>query len=244
MDDLEPYINLVKNEMGGFVHEMANALKLNLGKIGYRFSESPTPYISVNVRNADMLIHKGAIDALQGGNLHSLTSETKAVLAHEVAGHVGKFHPGTWGKFSLCAGPVIAVGAYEIARRFHKRGEKEKTADEIKHLPEESDLPHPLWGVAKYTALAALGLAGGGFVARQMSRHMEFMADRRAVEYTKDPQALISALKKMEEAAENLVKGNQEFFPDLWLKVKNLTYHAHPVLKERIASIETAGRNI
>src|SRR5207253_1774586 len=99
-----------------------------------------------------------------------------------------------------------AIAAYELVNRYMKSGQsKEDTANQIfgsnKEDSGHSHLSDRIHTVAKYVAVGALGLVAGGFVARHMSRAAEFAADKRAVQFTKDPKALISALTKLEESA-------------------------------------------
>lgn len=238
----------MREEVGPVLHDLLKKTGLSFERVGFTVSSSAIPYVAINPETAAITVSKGAINALQGNDLKNLTREMKAVLAHEVAGHVGQFNHLKWGKFSMFfAGPAIAITAYDIGRRaLDHSHSREDVANIIGNFKRSDDLhlSERAFQVAKYLAIAALGVAGGGFTARQMARRGEFLADRRGVNLIGDPEAMISALRRLESASERYISelgGNDvSFLKKLWNDIKNMTYHAHPTLEERTDYIRSA----
>lgn len=254
MDDpaLEPYKIFMQKKVGPVVHEIARGCGHTFDQITFEVSSSPHPEFAVNTVSSKIMASKGAMDALQGGNFSTVSRELKAVLAHEIAGHVGhhkNLH--RLAKTSIFASPLIAIAAYELIRRnLPGSGSKEDAAEKIvdadKSQSGHANMSDHLYAIAKYVAVGALGLAVGSFVARHLSRRAEFFADRRAIEFTKDPEAMVSALAKLEHTAEAAIRNTSqearnvtEWLSDVLLKFKNATYWAHPNLAERTSYIRS-----
>lgn len=93
----------------------------------------------------------------------------------------------------------------------------------------------------RYAAAAALGLAGGGLVTRNLMLELEYDADRTGALLAKDPQAMIRSLKSFEEylrampQAEQLKQLSAISITDI---LKGLTVQAHPATELRIARLE------
>jgi STE24 endopeptidase len=92
----------------------------------------------------------------------------------------------------------------------------------------------PAWG----PAVAIVSLAGGAFtflatpLATAISRRHEYAADRYAVAHTGQPEALKSALVRLN--GENLANLNPHPWYGSW-------YHGHPTLLERLDAIDRLG---
>lgn len=244
------YDPLMCNHVVPLIGDMAQKCGHKFEKIQCKYAyEIAAPAVMVNPHNCEVIITRGALEALQPSIHGGVSRELKAVLAHEIAGHVA--HDKTmlnWGKVSIVGAPIIAVTAYELYRRHRQKNQSpEETAEQINaDSGKESYLSPKMLTIAKYVAIGAGGLAAGGYAARVISRHAEFAADKHAVAFTKDPEALISALTKLEAAA---TKAMAEATPEAasisgWLsrqlhKFKNATLHAHPSLEERIAHIRS-----
>lgn len=249
---LKPYKSFMESLVGPYITGMAESCGHNFKNIAFKISSSPHPEFSVNPTTSEIFASKGAIDALQGGELGKVSREFKAVIAHEVAGHVGH-HKNllNWGKFSVFASPLIAVAAYELIRRNMSGGASREDAakaisDSVLPGGDDSSMNDHMYNVAKYVAIGALGLAAGGFLARYMSRAAEFAADRRAVEFTKDPEALVSALTKLQKSANKAIEsasaesqGVAGWLEGIVSKFRNATYHAHPDVVERAAYVRS-----
>lgn len=250
--NFQKYHTLMTEKMGPMVHHIARKCGHNFDQITFDLCDSPHIEFSVNPATSAIRTTTGTLDTLQGANLSAISRETKAVLAHEIAGHVGHHTDlSRWAKTSVFAGPFIAIAAYELVHRYlpHNASDKEKK-DAAKHIA-ESEPPdgqkhiHKAWhDAAKYVAIAALGLAAGGLIGRHISRRMEFEADRRAIEFTKDPEGLVLALQKLHAAADNLVGGASKEAKSIskWLQnwsehFANATFMAHPSLTERVSYI-------
>ncbi|MBY0407332.1 MAG: M48 family metalloprotease [Rickettsiales bacterium] len=241
---LKPYVTFLKEKLGPHVHHVAKKSGHEFDQIHFQVADLTAPVVSINGKTGEMMWSRGALEALQG-KAREPTQEIKAVLAHEIAGHVGH-HKNLigWNKLSVFSAPIIAVTAYELARRY--TGTPEDRARKIDEAPEEPTLSAKAMTVAKYLAIGTVGLAAGGYLARHMSRTAEFAADKRAVEFTKNPEALVSALQKLEAQAQKAMKEYEKDAHGIteWLSrqvhnFKNATIHAHPELEERISAIRS-----
>lgn len=251
--DIEPellrYKAFLQEKAGPVIYDMAEKCGHNFDKIEFSLCDISAPIVGINPKTAEMLMSRGALQSLQT-DLRELTPEFRAVLAHEIAGHVGHDkHLITRGKLSIIAAPAVAVGAYELLRRYNQGSPEERAMEIAQSDKSESHWQENVLAAAKYVAIGAIGLAAGGFIARHMSRAAEFAADRRAVEFTKDPEALIAALRKIEAQTKRALREQGNAHEGVWdwlkgvvNKFENATVHAHPELDERIAAIRSLGK--
>jgi STE24 endopeptidase len=140
--------------------------------------------------------------------------EIEVVLAHELAHHV---HGDIW-KGILFESVLVLAGFFAAAR-----------------LLESSVARLGLDGSADVAGLPLLLLAAGGVslvmvpAANAMSRAYERSADRFALHLTRNPDAFISAMKRL--GAQNLAEEHPSRLTE-WL------FHSHPPIRKRIASAE------
>ena len=131
--------------------------------------------------------------------------EIEVVLAHELAHHV---HGDIWKGIAFESALVIA-GFYLAART-------------LSAFATAAGLP---------LLLLAAGIVSVVMIpaAHAMSRAFERSADRFALELTKNPDAFISAMRRL--GAQNLAEDNPS-------RVVQWLFYSHPPLRERIASAE------
>jgi STE24 endopeptidase len=141
--------------------------------------------------------------------------EIEVVLAHELAHHV---HGDIW-KGIVFESVLILAGFYLAAR-----------------LLETLAMPLGLRGVADIAGLPLLVLAAGAVslvmlpVAHAISRAYERSADRFALDLTRNPDAFISAMRRL--GAQNLAEEHPS-------KIVQWLFYSHPPLRDRIAAAQS-----
>lgn len=148
---------------------------------------------------------------------HYSDDEIEVILAHELAHHVHRDIPkALLVEFGFLMA-ALAVGAVALDRGWQALGFAG---------------PHDVAGVP------LLLLSGGGIMlvftplSHALSRWNERRADRYALEMTKQPEAFVSAMRRL--AAQNLAESNPSR-ATLWL------FYTHPPIEQRIAAAREAG---
>jgi Zn-dependent protease with chaperone function len=90
------------------------------------------------------------------------------------------------------------------------------------------------------------GVLGGRVVKAAVSRQREFLADAYAVQFTRNPVALVRALRKMaadpaSSAHAHLDEVSHMFFVQAVRESLGSLFDTHPPIEERLAAIEGAG---
>jgi STE24 endopeptidase len=140
--------------------------------------------------------------------------EIEVVLAHELAHHV---HGDIWKGIVFESG--LIVGGFYLAARV------------LRALA----LPLGLRDVADIAGLPLLLLAAGAVsflavpLAHAMSRAYERSADRFALNLTRNPEAFISAMRRL---------GNQNLAEEHPSKIVQWLFYSHPPMRERIAAAQ------
>ena len=147
---------------------------------------------------------------------HANDEEIEAVLAHEIAHHV---RADIWRGIALES--VVALGAFYLASLVLGRAWQ----------------PLGWAGVADVAGLPALLLVAGVLsavllpLANAYSRHLEWTADRFAIQLTGNPRAFATAMQRL--AVLNLAEVEPSRLA-LWL------FHSHPPVASRIAAAREA----
>jgi STE24 endopeptidase len=140
--------------------------------------------------------------------------EIEVVLAHELAHHV---HGDIWKGIALQS--VLVVAGFYAASRVLRAA--------VAHAG--------LRGVDDVAGLPLLLLAAGAVslvmapVAHAISRRFERRADRFALDVTRNPQAFISAMRRL--AAQNLAEEEPS-------RVVQWLFYSHPPMRDRIAAAQ------
>jgi STE24 endopeptidase len=140
--------------------------------------------------------------------------EIEVVLAHELAHHV---HGDIWKGIVFESGLIL--GGFYLAARV------------LRVLA----LPLGLRDVADIAGLPLLLLAAGAVsflsvpLAHAMSRAYERSADRFALNLTRNPDAFISAMRRL---------GNQNLAEEHPSKIVQWLFYSHPPMRERIAAAQ------
>lgn len=136
--------------------------------------------------------------------------EIEVVLAHELAHHV---HRDLWRGIALQV--VVVIGGFYFADLVLRAG-----AERLGFR-----------GLADPAALPLLMLAGGTWsfvmlpLANALSRAQERAADRYAIETTGNPEAFVSAMKRLSQ---------QNMAEDRPSRLVRLLFYSHPPIRERI----------
>lgn len=160
--------------------------------------------------------------------------ELEAVLAHELT-HVINKDVRTMVIASIFAGIISVIAELVFRGLFHARGGGKKD--------NKNALPLILIGLA----FAAVGFALAIVIRMMLSRTREFVADAGAVELTKNPDAMISALRKIE--GRSSLKGPdevQQLFLDNQPNGVGLEgiFATHPPIQKRIDALVKFGGGI
>lgn len=159
--------------------------------------------------------------------------ELEAVLAHELT-HVINKDVRTMVIASIFAG-IISVIAELVFRTLLYSGGRRRSSDENKNA-----MPLILIGIA----FAVIGFVLAIVIRMMLSRTREYVADAGAVELTKNPDAMISALRKVE--GRSSLKGPdelQQLFLDNQPDGVGLEglFASHPPIQKRIDALVKFG---
>ena len=180
-------------------------------------------------------LHEGQYSiTVTRGLVQNLTrDELEAVLAHELT-HVINKDVRTMVIASIFAG-IISVLAEMIFRALLYSGGRRRSNDDNKNA-----MPLILIGIA----FAVVGFVLAIVIRMMLSRTREYVADAGAVELTKNPDAMISALRKVE--GRSSLKGPdelQQLFLDNQPDGVGLEglFASHPPIAKRIEALKKFG---
>ena len=181
-------------------------------------------------------LHEGQYSiTVTRGLMRSLTpAELEAVLAHELT-HVINKDVRTMVIASIFAGIISVIAELVFRGLFYSRGGGRRD--------NKNAMPLILIGLA----FAAIGFALAIVIRMMLSRTREFVADAGAVELTKNPDAMISALRKVE--GRSSLKGPdevQQLFLDNQPDGVGLEgmFASHPPIQKRIDALVQFGGGI
>lgn len=181
-------------------------------------------------------LHEGQYSiTVTRGLVAALTrDELEAVLAHELT-HVINKDVRTMVIASIFAGIISVIAELVFRSLIHSRGGGKRD--------NKNALPLILIGLA----FAAVGFALAIVIRMMLSRTREFVADAGAVELTKNPDAMISALRKIE--GRSSLKGPdevQQLFLDNQPNGMGLEgmFATHPPIQKRIDALVKFGGGI
>ncbi len=181
-------------------------------------------------------LHEGQYSVtVTRGLIQALTrDELEAVLAHELT-HVINKDVRTMVIASIFAGIISVIAELVFRGLLYSRGGGRRD--------NKNALPLILIGLA----FAAVGFALAVVIRMMLSRSREFVADAGAVELTKNPDAMISALRKVE--GRSALKGPdelQQLFLDNQPNGVGLEglFATHPSIQKRIDALVRFGGGI
>ncbi len=181
-------------------------------------------------------LHEGqySITVTRGLMAELTSAEMEAVLAHELT-HVINKDVRTMVIASIFAGIISVIAELVFRGLFYSRGGGKRD--------NKNALPLILIGLA----FAAVGFALAFVIRMMLSRTREFVADAGAVELTKNPDAMISALRKVEgrsglrgpDEVQQLYLDNQ---PD-GRGLEGL-FASHPPIQKRVEALVRLGGGV
>lgn len=170
-----------------------------------------------------------AVVAVTTGLLERMDrDELQAVVAHEMA-HVANRDTLMMSVAAATAGVIALIGdfAFRLARGSARGGRSRKGGG----------------GALLLLPLAVLAPFAAGLLKAALSRSREGLADATAVEFTRNPAALRSALGKL-AADSTVVRARSSSVAHLWIECPldlssplNSLYSTHPPITERIAAL-------
>ena len=203
----------------------------------------PATYIQRNDDSINAFIVGGADGSLaltvSQGAIDSLTrDELQAIIGHEY-GHIEN------GDLAIYARLTAMVHGYYIISDWPNRQERIHTAPEaqlfdLRGIMRNDDSPDISIPAAAFTILGSILYLYGRLLQAAFSRRREEMADARAVQYTRNPDALVSALKKAWALQENGInprrppRDRAHIYFIHYQSGLNRLLRTHPPLAERI----------
>lgn len=168
--------------------------------------------------------------AITQGLLQTMTDkEIEAVIAHEL-GHIKNYDIRLMLIVSVLAGAITTITDLFFRGVFWGGTDNDNA-------------PHPIM-IALAFIVAILAPIIALIIQMSISRKREFLADATAVEITRYPQGLISALQKLSEdprPVERATEGNAHMFIDFPLRDANgffqKLFSTHPPIEERIEAL-------
>ena len=197
---------------------------------------APTAYILRDDDSINAFALSGINDSLalavSRGALDNLTrDELQAVLAHEF-GHIENGDPALYNRLSAMLAGYFSIGS--------RKGQERLYTDPDTQVLSLSGLGRDSGKKDQFGINAGILYLYGRFLQAAFARHREEMADARAVQYTRDPTALVGALQKAWALQKQGIHPRRPprerahiYFIDYRRPGKRLL-RTHPTLRERI----------
>ena len=187
----------------------------------------PSPNAFATGRN-----HQNAVICVTTGLLERMDKyELEGVLAHELS-HIKNYDILLSTVISVFAGFVVMVSDFTLRYGFRRK--------------RDSEDKNPIEGILLIVGLIFVILSPlfTKLIQLAVSRKREYLADATAVEFTRNPNGLISALKKLQNddsSMQNVSNATAHMYISEPLKAKREKtdiFSTHPPLSERIARLE------
>jgi heat shock protein HtpX len=211
-----PIVRLLEFDLYNLVENLSITAGLPMPQVEIIETEALNAYASgLGTADATIAVTRGLLDALT-------RPELETVLAHELT-HIRNRDTRLMVVAIIFVG-ILAFGAQALGRTVWGRGQGRLAGTDIL-----------LFAVA--AVLAAIAYLFGVLAQFALSRTREYLADAGAVELTKRPEALVSALRKISGRDE--VPGMPPAFHAMLIssRVKSL-FSTHPSVEARIAALE------
>ena len=226
------------------VEEMAIAAGLPMPKLYVLDQE-----LAINAFVAGNQVHDTVLVITQGALQNFTREELQGVVAHEFSHILNADLLINLRLIGLLAGLLLIGKLGEIL--MHMRFLREwswtyQSGGRVESQTQSKGSNQTLfWLGAGLTGVGYIGLFFGRWIKAAISRQREFLADASAVQYTRDPSGLVSALKRIQhtQLGSNLTHKNAEdishlcFGAPLSIYFSNLL-STHPPLTERIARLD------
>ena len=161
--------------------------------------------------------------------------ELEGVIAHEMA-HIKNYDILLSAVVTVMVGFIVMLSDI-FTRTFFYRGSRDKDSDSKGNA------------ILMLVGLIFLILAPilGKLMQMAVSRRREFLADSTAIEFTRNPDGLISALRKLDDDPNELSVANKAtenmyivnpFKKDINKKKKTSLFSTHPSINDRIEALQ------
>lgn len=87
-------------------------------------------------------------------------------------------------------------------------------------------------------AAGAITWLGGSILKAMVSRRREFLADACAVQFTRNPNGIANALRKIAKEAEHDMPMSANAYAHMYFEDRSSLFATHPPIRQRIAAIE------
>ena len=209
-------------------------------------SGTPVPLVymmrdekSINAFAAGYTVNDAVIGVTRGCVEHLSRSELQGVLAHEFSHILNGDMRLNIRLIGILNGILIIgmIGYYVMRTMFYTGGGRSRRGKDG-----GSGMPILAIGLG-LMAVGFLGTMFGNMIKAAVSRQREFLADASAVQFTRDPDAVAGALKKIGAIGANVrnpaaVEVSHMFFARAITSGLNSVFATHPPLKERIRRID------
>lgn len=227
--------DLDQKQYYNIVEEMAIASGTPMPKVYILAGES-----SLNALAAGTSIHRSMVAVTEGLAAQLDRAELQAVIGHEFS-HI------VHGDIKLNNRLLVAVHGISMINQigaFIIRMSSRQTRVLVSRNNRDSRVQIMSIGWVLYV-LGYFGLLMSRILKASISRQREFLADAAAVQYTRNPEALISCFKKLwAYSSKHTFKGNHSetfshmFFAESFFKEAASLFSTHPALPERIKRID------
>jgi heat shock protein HtpX len=160
--------------------------------------------------------------------------ELDAVIAHELA-HIGNLDIRLITFATICTGITFSIVSYIFSKLMPKLSMKRPTAGLI--LAFVLGYRFPIVFLGALVSFAVIAAIGALLLKFAISRTREFVADASAVELTKNPAALVAALRKI-SGRDQLPEIDMTIDAMLISSSATSWFATHPSIEDRLAAIE------
>ena len=218
------------------VENLAIRAGLPLPKIDIMPNASLNAYASgLGPKSATIAVTRGLLDALND-------DELEAVLAHEMT-HIVNRDVRLMAVATVFAGGLTLVGNWLgnvwSSNSWGWRGSASRRAVDEVDAEDAQTMVAAVISIAIAVAMLALIHVLALLIRLAISRSREFMADAGSVELTKNPDALVSALRKISKNDE--LPGVADNVMAMMISGPSSWFDTHPSIEDRISALETFG---
>ncbi|MBM3531876.1 MAG: M48 family metallopeptidase [Alphaproteobacteria bacterium] len=223
-------------QLHNIVEEMAIAAGLPKPKVLVIETEVPNAFATgMRTSRAAIGVTRGLLDSLS-------RTELQGVIGHEM-GHIANLDTRYMTAVGVTVGLIAMVSEIALrAFRWGSFGRSRSSAGDNKKGGGQLIL------IVVFLVFAILAPIAAKFVQFAVSRQREYLADATSVQFTRNPEGLIGALRKLTEAAKPfpgvsgatqhlfIINPLRQFTSRTWSLLAT-----HPALEDRIARLENLG---
>jgi len=213
-------------ELYHIVEELALAARLPMPKVYLIHDASPNAFATgIKPEKSAVAFTTGLLDRLN-------REELEGVAAHEL-GHIRNYDIRLMTICIALVGVIVMIAEFGSRMLFFGGGRRDNDRNKT----------NPLLMIIAVVFLILAPVAGQ-FVQLAVSRNREYLADASAVEFTRNPQGLIHALRKISEDPHDVKDANETtaamYIASPFKKKRKSTnlWSTHPATEDRIKRLE------